>query len=85
MAKASKEKIALAHKAVEEYTGKKVETIDVFQDPKVSGCIAIRVTLEGEKHHIDFIKTHSDPINADNLEEAEFTEWPPKSEGLKYF
>lgn len=85
MMEASKEKIALAHKAVEEYTGKKVKTIDVFQDPKVSGCIAIRVTVKGIPRKLDFLKTHNDPINADNLEEAEFDQWPPKSGELKFF
>jgi len=75
-------------KAVEEYTGVKVKSIQVIADPQVSGCYAMRAIMMEEvcdTKTLYFIKTHSDPITADTIEDAEFESWPPKSGELKFF
>ena len=72
--------------AVEDYSGMKVEKINIYKDPKVAGCVAARIKYEGEEDYCYFIKTHSDPINADTIEECEMPDgFPPKSGKLKFF
>ena len=75
-------------KAVEEYTGVKVKAIEVVRDPQVAGCVAMKCTMEKKingEQDLYFLKTHSDPITSETLEEAEFESWPPKSGQLKFF
>ena len=75
-------------KAIEEYSGNKVEKIKFVQDPKVPGTYAIRTTLDGEQQ--DWLIVHykhewTDKEAAEQLEEIEFDSWPPVSGGLKFF
>jgi hypothetical protein len=73
-----------AKKAVEEYTGEKVVRIEIYQDPKVAGCVAFRTKME-DGRTLDWLKTHNDPITMDTIEECEFDVFPPKSGELKFF
>lgn len=80
---------------IETYTGKKVTDIRVTEDPKVSYTFAIRATIEGRDYPLDMlivgqnletsIASSSAEVIADNLEECDFKEWPPKSGALKFF
>ena len=89
---------AIIKAGIELYTERKVESLERFDDPKVSGAMALRVTME-DKSKIDFlicadgknVKTlHRNfeltpGIVEQVLEEAEFTSWPPTSGRLKFF
>jgi hypothetical protein len=87
-------RIASLKAGIETYTGKTVTDIKVVEDPKVSYTFAIRANLEGRDYPIDFLivgqnmeksisNTSPDDI-AENLEECDFKEWPPKSGALKF-
>lgn len=69
--------------AVEEYIGAPVDSVDVKSDPKVVGTVAILVnkTPEDSFHMLltDYVNTMSVAEIAANLEETEFTSWPPFS------
>ena len=71
--------------AIREYTGRKVDAskVEVFADPKVSGCYAARWT-KGKDDTVDMLFTNGE-ITADGLEEVEFKSWPPTSGAPKFF
>ena len=83
---------------IEEYTGRKVKDIKTFADPKVAGTYAIRATMEPKKKEpvqIDFLIVGNymeKPIPrctaeeiSENLEECNFTTWPPAVGAPKFF
>jgi len=75
--------------AIELYTGKSVKKIEYIEDPKVENTYAIRSeSKKGKKEEWLLVHYKSswtvDDIS-DNLEEAEFTKWPPASGNLKFF
>jgi hypothetical protein len=62
--------------AIGDYTGLAVNELDVCPDPKVEGTYAARATLsDGHVMTCLFIGE----ISTENLEEVEFTTWPPSS------
>lgn len=74
-------------KAIEDYTGVKVKEIEVVEDNKVEGCYAMKAVMCKRvcgKNTLYFLKTHSDPISYNTIEDVEFTSWPPKSGSLKF-
>lgn len=66
-----------AKKMVEEYTGAHVLDVVVATDPIVRDVVAIRANLRGEKTAAEFLVTGFSKATADDLEEVEFTSWPP--------
>jgi hypothetical protein len=78
--------------AVQAYTGREDLLIDdvlVYPDPKVEGTVAARILnyhAEGEHFDVLFISSgEPEPITEENLSEAEFECWPPKSGALDFF
>ena len=75
--------------AVELYTGRKVASLLRHDDPEVAGCVALRATMEGGDV-IDFLLSANSRFCltatalADELEECEFTAWPPRSGEPKF-
>lgn len=71
-------------KGIEEYTGKKVNKLKTYADPKVSGTYALRADIEA-LGTIDFLIVGHfveewTPVGiSEQLEECEFEKWPPKS------
>lgn len=73
-------------KTVRDYTGIDIpkKDMDVFPDPKVPGTYAVRVrNFEGRGEDQCFLVYGTDVDT--EIEEAEFTEWPPISGELKFF
>jgi hypothetical protein len=77
---------------IETYSGQKVKKIEIVEDPKVSGTYAIRTLFEKDKPTewsewllVHFDKKWTKEIISQNLEETEFTKWPPTSGNLKFF
>ncbi len=70
-------------KAVRDYTGSQAMAVFKYQqDPKVRGTWAIRMYIEGEFQ--DFLIQHANvSCTAADVEEVEFTQWPPTSGGLQ--
>lgn len=81
-------KIATAKAGVELYLGLCLREIALFEDPKVAGTFAIRaISVPGETFTflvIGYQSTWDKGTFADNLEECEFSSWPPTSGGLKW-
>jgi len=72
--------------AIAIYTGHHVVELDVVQDPVVKDCTAIRTVTEpcaGFRNTLFFLVRNKPLhlINSNDLEEVEFTEWPPTSRG----
>jgi len=76
--------------AIADYTGLTVVALDVVADPEVEGTWAVQTTVANEENHprelttLQFLlrgfKTPRtlNAVNATDLEEVEFTTWPPK-------
>ena len=60
---------------VEQYTGYEAKSILVFPDPRFMGVYALRVTMSAGET-CDFLSY------ADQLEEVDFDEWPPRVKKL---
>jgi len=76
---------------IQNYTGRIVKDVEVHADPKVTGSYAIRAFMKDGKT-IDFLvcagwdsEGRQPNVVADNLEETEFTTFPPPSGNLKFF
>lgn len=64
------------------YTGREVDQIRIYQDPYVPGTFAVRCALDDEV--VDLLITDLSPSStvedvAENIEEVEFTTWPPRA------
>lgn len=72
-------------KAIELYTGEKVESLDLFEDPSVRDTWAIRCQFAGKE--VFFLLVGQELVGgtrdalmediAEFLEEVQFTAWPP--------
>jgi hypothetical protein len=78
--------------AIETYSGAKVKKIEYVEDPKVAGTYAIRTLFKDDKptEWSEWLIVHYNPSwsteqTSENLEETEFTKWPPASGNLKFF
>jgi hypothetical protein len=73
--------------AIAAYTGVKVrdEDVQVARDPVVRGCWAARWAERGGAGEVLDCLFTDGIISADNLEEVQFAQWPPKSGVLKFF
>jgi len=74
--------------AIEAYTGFRVTSIKVIEDPQVSETYAIRTKIENENQ--DWLLVHykeewTQKQIEMNLEECEYETWPPVSSSLKFF
>lgn len=68
------------------YTGAAITGVQLklFADPKVSGCYAVRYTpAQGDP--VDFLFTHGQYDDPDQVEEVELEQWPPVSGAPKFF
>jgi len=70
--------------AIEELTGRKVQTLMVHADPKVDGAYAGRATFTDDVEDMDFLVTRNQ-FDADFLDECDFGHWPPTSGDLNFF
>lgn len=74
--------------ALSEYLGEPVDQVKMHEDPKVAGTWAFQACVFGGWQ--GFLAIHANEAKdakdlAENyLEEAEFTEWPPKSGEPKF-
>lgn len=74
---------------IEKYTGERPKSIEIAIDAKVKGTYAIRSKTKNKTYlywllvGVDNNWTADDVCN--NLEECEFTTWPPISGQLKFF
>jgi len=69
-------------RAVQQYTGTHINWVDVYPDPNVPGVFAVRAQQDwhhtGTETTIDFlIRVPLQKVTAADLEECEFTTWPP--------
>ena len=66
-------------RAVVGYLGVPIRDLDVVADPQVPGCYAIQVVAKG-MGTVQFLLRGVPAANvvAGDLEEVEFTTWPPK-------
>lgn len=79
---------------IEEYTGRKAKSIQVFADPKVAGTYAARAEME-KGDTIDFLVVGRDLPSgwakatpeevAELVEESQFEQWPPKVGAPRFF
>lgn len=77
--------------AIERYTGGEVASLLIHPDPKVDDACAVRVTFrDGDTQ--DYVVCarpdggdHDLTTVIDNLEEAQFSAWPPPSGRLRFF
>lgn len=81
--------------AIEFLTGRKVQGIDIIPDPKVSDTFAVQCQMKiGKKlentqwlfidvDNFSLDKTNIEKVATKNLEETEFTTWPPASGSLR--
>lgn len=72
---------------VEKYLGNVVDDLQTKEDPRVPGTVAVRATVDGNS--VDFIIVgYSEDMSPDdvmnNLEEVEFSTWPPRSGELRF-
>lgn len=69
--------------AIAAYTGRDVITLDVVPDPRTPGVFAARALVRRRKlrkFHVEFlIRVPLHRVTAKDLEECEFTQWPPTS------
>ena len=73
-------------KAIEDYTGEKVLSIEVVADPQVSGTLAAQAKMKGIGYPFQFIYIgHEGPLDWQHIGEADFKTWPPISGKLKFF
>jgi len=73
---------AKMEKAVGDYLGTGQFSMEVYPDPRVEGSWAIRVErVPKDDRPIFFLIRGGSPIDAESLEEVEFTSWPPTSGG----
>ena len=85
----TKKKRDLIIKGIEEYTGKTVEKLKTYRDPKVNGTYALKAIMNDNKV-LDFlicggyVEEWTPECISDNLEECEFESWPPKSGSLQF-
>jgi len=80
---------------LEEYTGRKVKSIKVRQDPKVAGTWAARAVMEDDGQQIDFfcvgnhmpkpVRQSSPEEVAEAIEETVFSAWPPPVGPIRLF
>lgn len=80
---------------LEEYTGRKVKSIKVRQDPKVRGTWAARAVMADNEQQVDFfcVGNHMDkPVSqsspeeiAEAIEETVFSAWPPPIGPVRFF
>ena len=80
--------ITMLKSGIEYYSDMKVKKISIVEDPLVMDTYAIRCIIG--KIKLDFLIVGLKPNMtkeeiADNLEECEFEEFPPESNGLKSF
>jgi hypothetical protein len=73
--------------AVIRYSAQQVDDLAFIEDPKVAGTFAIRATTCGFASY--YLICHASSAASvdelvDMIEEADFTEWPPKSGALKF-
>lgn len=77
--------------AIEAHTGKKLHNLECFPDPKVPGTYAFRATFrfdDGEGFFtLDFltIGVALHEITMQDLEDCEYTDWPPTSGKPRFF
>ena len=69
-------------KAVADYCGDQIDSVDVYPDPNVPGVFAVRATVNyhggGLTTFVDFlVRVPVQKVTANDLEECEFTTWPP--------
>lgn len=80
---------------LEEYTGRKVRSIKVRQDPKVAGTWAARAVMADDGQQIDFfcvgnhmpkpVRESSPAEIAEAIEECQFSKWPPPVGPVRFF
>lgn len=78
--------------AVTAYAEKPIASFDIFVDPHVDGCYAMRVRLCGKTDIVYFLVTHTNKKMTsfelmELLEEVELETWPPVADenNLKFF
>ena len=66
--------------AIETYTGRELERLECAPDPNVAGCYGLRAWFEdGEVADFVVKGVALRSVTEDDLEEVEFTTWPPTS------
>jgi hypothetical protein len=82
----SKESLGKKFKeAIEEYIGGKIKKIEFVEDPQVQGTYAIRSDKKEEWLLVHYNPAWTVKQTSDNLDEVEFTKWPPVSGELQFF
>ena len=71
-------------KAVEDYIGGPVKSIECVPDPKSSGYTAIRAIFPNN-NVIDLLHNSNITDEEDAIEEVEFDKWPPTSNRKNMF
>lgn len=84
---------AIIKAGIEEHTDRSVASLQMHADPKVEGSYAIRASMD-DGETIDFVllahwllksQTLTPSLVDENLEEVEFTSWPPSSGNMQFF
>lgn len=80
---------------LEEYTGRKVKSIKVRQDPLVAGTWAARAVMADDDQQIDFfcvgnhmpksVSQCTPEELTEYIEECEFSSWPPPIGPIRFF
>ena len=84
----NKQIISTLKSGIEHYSGSQVKKISVVEDPHVMDTYAIRCYIGEMKSDfliIGFKQSMTKDEISNNLEECEFEEFPPESNGLNFF
>lgn len=74
-------------RVIAEYTGREPVKVMGYPDPKVEGTFAYRAEFADEPKVLDFLTVGVSPnkLTTEELEDAGFDEWPPRSGKVKFF
>lgn len=69
---------------VKNYTGRELEDLEVVPDPEVPAVYALQATFtDGQRLQMLLKDVALNKVTIDDIEEVEFTSWPPTSNGFE--